>query len=56
MHKFIAVDIDGYGRNSDGGLFANSKLGEVLEKNKLNVSKDNALPNRQNIMPYDIVT
>lgn len=54
-YRFIAVDIGGYGRNSDGGLFANSKLGKSLEQNKLNVPKDNALPNTQTIMPYVIV-
>lgn len=54
-YKFIAVDIGGYGKNSDGGLFANSKLGKLLERNKLNVPKDNALPNTQTIMPYVIV-
>jgi len=54
-YKFIAVDIGGYGKNSDGGLFANSKLGKALEKNKLNVPKDNALPNTQNVMLYVIV-
>ncbi|XP_029675084.1 protein ALP1-like [Formica exsecta] len=54
-YRFIAVDIGGYGRNSDGGLFANSKLAKALEKNKLDVPKDNALPNTQNIMPYVIV-
>lgn len=54
-YRFIAVDIGGYGKNSDGGLFANSKLGKALEKNKLNVPTDNALPNTQNVMPYVIV-
>lgn len=54
-YKFIAVDIGRYGKNSDGGLFANSKLGKALEKDKLNVPKDNALPNTQNVLPYVIV-
>lgn len=54
-YRFIAVDIGGYGRNSDGGLFTISNLGKALEKNKLNVPKDNALPNTQTIMPYVIV-
>lgn len=54
-YRFIAVDIGGYGRNSDGGLFFISNLGKALEKNKLNVPKDNALPNTQTIMPYVIV-
>lgn len=54
-YRFIAIDIGGYGKNSDGGLFANSKLGKGLEKIKLNVPKDNALPNTQNILPYVIV-
>lgn len=54
-YRFIAVDVGGYGRNSDGGLFTISNLGKALEKNKLNVPKDNALPNTQTIMPYVIV-
>ena len=54
-YRFIAVDIGGYGKNSDGGLFANSKLGKTLEENKLNVPKDKPLPNTQNIMPHVIV-
>ncbi|XP_031332700.1 protein ALP1-like [Photinus pyralis] len=54
-YTFIAVDIGGYGRNSDGGLFANSNLGRALEKNKLNVPIDTELPNTSTSMPFVIV-
>lgn len=49
-YRFIAVDVGGYGKNSDESLFANFTLGKALEKNKLNVPKDNTLPNTQNVM------
>ena len=35
-HCFSAVDIGSYGCNSDGGIFANSLLGQGLATNQLN--------------------
>lgn len=31
-YKFIVVDVGSYGKNSDGGIFANSNFGKALEK------------------------
>ena len=31
------IDIGGYGKSSDGGLFARSTLGKSLEANTLNI-------------------
>nr|CAH7751539.1 unnamed protein product [Callosobruchus chinensis]CAH7765657.1 unnamed protein product [Callosobruchus chinensis] len=30
-YKFIFVDIGGYGKNSDGGIFGNSNMGQRFE-------------------------
>lgn len=54
-YKFIAVDVGSYGKNSDGGIFANSNLGKALEQNKLHVPKDKNLPGTQFPVPYVIV-
>eukprot|EP00102_Acyrthosiphon_pisum_P014343 XP_008184348.1 PREDICTED: uncharacterized protein LOC103309790 [Acyrthosiphon pisum] len=54
-YKFIAVDVGSYGKNSDGGIFANSNLGKALEQNKLHVPKDKNLPGTQCPAPYVIV-
>jgi len=43
-HKFLAVDIGAYGKNSDGGILSNSNLGKALERNKLNIPNDQYLP------------
>ena len=34
--NFIAVDVGAYGKNSDGGIFANSNLGKALQQGYLN--------------------
>jgi hypothetical protein len=39
-YNFIAVDIGAYGKNSDGGIFANSKLGKYVALKKLNIPED----------------
>lgn len=39
-YTFIAVDIGGYGRNSDDGICSYSKMGQYLEINKLNIPED----------------
>lgn len=54
-YKFIAIDVGSYGKNSDGGIFANSSFGKSLEKNKLNVPKDRNLPGTQTPAPFVIV-
>lgn len=54
-YRFIAVDIGSYGKNSDGGIFANSKLGKCLARDKLNVPGERKLPNTDTVMPHVIV-
>lgn len=54
-YNFIAVDVGSFGKNSDGGIMAHSKLGKALDQNKLNVPPKEALPGTTNDVPYDIV-
>lgn len=52
--NFIAVDVGAYGKNSDGGIFANSNLGKALQNRSLNVPEDSAIPNTDIQVPYVI--
>ncbi|XP_049763612.1 uncharacterized protein LOC126092180 [Schistocerca cancellata] len=54
-YKFINVDIGSYGKNSDGGIFAHSKLGKALELGKLQVPGDKRLPGTDVVVPHVIV-
>lgn len=54
-YRFIVVDIGSYGKNSDGGIFANSNLGKSLQNEELNVPVDRALPGTNIVAPYVIL-
>ncbi|XP_022909476.2 uncharacterized protein [Onthophagus taurus] len=54
-YKFVAVDIGSYGKNSDGGIVANSALGKRLENATMNVPIDSPLPGTNIIAPYVIL-
>lgn len=43
-YNFIAVNVGSYGKNSDGGIFANCNLGKALERGTLSVPSDAPLP------------
>lgn len=40
-YKLICVDVSGYERNSDWGIFEKSIMRQLIESGKLNVSKNN---------------
>ena len=52
--KFAEVDIGSYGRNSDGGIFAHSKLGKYLETH-LGIPEDKQLPGTSCLAPHVVV-
>lgn len=54
-YKLIAVDIGSYGKNSDGGIFANSRLGKQLENGTLQVPPNKNLPETDIVAPYIIL-
>lgn len=51
-YKFVCVDIGGYGRNSDGGIFEASIMGQRFQNKTINVPVDQPLPNQQEPTPY----
>jgi len=53
-YKFTVVDIGSYGRNSDGGTFAHSKLGKYLETH-LVILEDKQLPGTSCLARHVIV-
>ncbi len=54
-NNFIVVDVGAYGKSSDGGVFANSKLGKALNQGSLNVPANSRIPNTAIEVPYVIV-
>lgn len=54
-HRFTYVDIGAYGKQSDGGVFAASKLGISLENGSLHVPKDSYIENTNRKLPYVLV-
>ncbi|CAH2001576.1 unnamed protein product [Acanthoscelides obtectus] len=43
-YKFICVDIGGFGKNSDGGIFETSNMGKRFEQNLMSVPAPRFLP------------
>ena len=54
-YKFIYVDIGCNGRISDGGVFRNCNLYQMLEEKKLNIPQPMPLPNTNIQFPHVIV-
>jgi hypothetical protein len=44
-YKFTIIDVGGYAKSSDGGLFTRSILGKYLEGNTLNIPNSKTPPN-----------
>ena len=54
-YRFIAIDIGGYGKNSDGGIFETSNMGQRFEANSMNVPTPENLPGQNTPCPYVLV-
>jgi len=54
-YKFTIIDVGGYGKSTDGGLFARSILGKLLEANMLSIPNSKPLPNSEEPLPFVIV-
>ncbi|KAJ8021812.1 Protein ALP1-like [Holothuria leucospilota] len=55
--QFTAIDVGAYGRNSDGGIFANSNMGKVITNGLLNWPLDEPMPSAAHMgpMPYVVL-
>ncbi|PNF18595.1 hypothetical protein B7P43_G06252 [Cryptotermes secundus] len=53
-YKFVVVDIGGYGKSSDGGIFSNSVFGKRLEESRLNIPEPRPVPNSTETYPFVI--
>ena len=54
-YEFILIDIGDTGRNSDGGVFANSDIGVAMEENLLNIPGPEEIQNSGVHFPYVLV-
>jgi hypothetical protein len=54
-YEFTIIDVGGYGKSSDGGLFTRSILGISLEANTLNIPNSKPPPNSEEPLPFVIM-
>lgn len=54
-YKFICIDVGGYGKNSDGGLFEKSVMGQRLITRTFDLPEDRPLPNQDDPTPCVLI-
>lgn len=54
-YKFLCVDIGGYGKNSDGGIFEQSTMGKKFESVTFSVPQENPLPGQHKPVPHVLI-
>lgn len=54
-YRFIVVDVGAYGRNSDGGIFANSALGKAILNGEFKFPPNKCLAGTNDSLPHVIV-
>ncbi|XP_065312788.1 uncharacterized protein LOC135922330 [Gordionus sp. m RMFG-2023] len=50
--KFITVDVGSFGSESDGGVFANSKIYKMIENGEIQLPPSKRLPNSSLLFPH----
>lgn len=54
-YKFICIDVGGYGKNSDGGIFEASNMGQNFMNRTMNVPIDRPLPEQDEPTPCVLI-
>ncbi|XP_054260322.1 uncharacterized protein LOC128984975 [Macrosteles quadrilineatus] len=54
-YKFLFVDVGGYGKDSDGGMFGASKIGAFLESKCIDLPEECNLPNTNIVAPHVLI-
>jgi len=50
-YNFTTIDVGGYGKQSDGGIYARSTLGKKLSSGTMNICEPRKLPDCNKILP-----
>ena len=51
-YSFVVIDVDGYGKQSDGGTLASSEFGMRLNSNRLDLPETKVPPGSQTPLPH----
>nr|CAH7732404.1 unnamed protein product [Callosobruchus chinensis] len=54
-YQFTYINVGSAGRNSDGGVYVNSRLSKALENNSVNIPQPKPLPGRRRPVPYVVM-
>lgn len=54
-YKFIGIDVGGYGKNSDGGIFEASSMGKRFANGTFNIPKDKCFPGKHEPLPSVLI-
>lgn len=54
-YKYVFVDVGGYGKDSDGGIFSASQLGKYLESDSIELPEPSVLRNTTIKAPYVLI-
>ena len=54
-YKFVVVDVGGFGSNSDGGIWKNSKFGSKFDTNSVPVPSPKPPPGSATAVPFVLI-
>lgn len=54
-YKFLCIDVGGFGKNSDGGIFEESNMGKRFAAGTMNVPRDKNLPGTNQPVPHVLI-
>lgn len=54
-YKYVFVEVGGYGKDSDGGIFGNSKLMKFLSSKYIDLPKPSVIPETNIKVPYVLI-